>query len=264
MQPLLTWALAGTAGAALVLLLKATLFLCKCLRAHRKFITSPIPGPPKSRKILGASGVSQAHTSSSSRQQQQQQQQDQHPRTLTEPAAVLSTPHTPQTPHTCTVLLLTPAVPSPQLTTHHNPQTIGHIPDIYGPKGIWVMAQWAQQYGPLYKVHFLDECVLVCTDPEANARITRRTGACGCVWGRGEWGLIGGGRVERGGGEWGVMQARMHASEWEERQLHACTGNRNGVSRSRHPQRRQQHSATQLLAVRSVVHCVLVGVAQQP
>lgn len=66
------------------------------------------------------------------------------------------------------------------------------------------MAQWAQQYGPLYKVHFLDECVLVCTDPESNARITRRTGDCVvgravvCVWrggsGRGEW-EVGSGRV---------------------------------------------------------------------
>lgn len=39
------------------------------------------------------------------------------------------------------------------------------------------MSEWANKYGPLYKVHFLDECVLVCTDPETTARITRRTGA---------------------------------------------------------------------------------------
>jgi hypothetical protein len=55
---------------------------------------------------------------------------------------------------------------------------------MYGPKGVWVMSEWANKYGPLYKVHFLDECVLVCTDPETNARITRRTGAptsCSCA-----------------------------------------------------------------------------------
>jgi hypothetical protein len=39
------------------------------------------------------------------------------------------------------------------------------------------MSEWANKYGPLYKLHFMDACVLVCTDPETNARITRRTGA---------------------------------------------------------------------------------------
>lgn len=28
----------------------------------------------------------------------------------------------------------------------------GNIPQIYGPKGVWVMAEWANVYGPLYKV----------------------------------------------------------------------------------------------------------------
>jgi hypothetical protein len=41
------------------------------------------------------------------------------------------------------------------------------------------MAEWSNKYGPLYKVHFMDECVLVCTDPDTIARITRRTGELG-------------------------------------------------------------------------------------
>jgi hypothetical protein len=41
------------------------------------------------------------------------------------------------------------------------------------------MAEWSNKYGPLYKVHSMDECVLVCTDPDTIARITRRTGELG-------------------------------------------------------------------------------------
>lgn len=55
----------------------------------------------------------------------------------------------------------------------------GHLQHIFGPKGVWVLAEWGNAYGPLYKLHFLDEFVLCITDPDTIARITRRTGACG-------------------------------------------------------------------------------------
>ena len=55
----------------------------------------------------------------------------------------------------------------------------GNVADIAGPKGVWQMAAWANAYGPLYKMQFLDQFTLVLTDPDAIARITRRTGEGG-------------------------------------------------------------------------------------
>lgn len=45
-----------------------------------------------------------------------------------------------------------------------------------GPKGPFAMARWMQTYGSMYKLLFLDEFVVVLLDPEAIARVTRKTG----------------------------------------------------------------------------------------
>jgi hypothetical protein len=71
--------------------------------------------------------------------------------------------------HTCRTAPLTP---------NPMPHTAGHIPDLLGPKGIWSLVEWARTYGPVYKLQMLDGFAVVVTDPEAIARITKRTG----VW----------------------------------------------------------------------------------
>lgn len=43
-------------------------------------------------------------------------------------------------------------------------------------RGAWDVVAWANKYGPLFKVQFLNTTTVVLTDPDAVARLTKRTG----------------------------------------------------------------------------------------
>jgi hypothetical protein len=50
------------------------------------------------------------------------------------------------------------------------------VPQILGPKNAWKFTDWANTFGPLYKLHVLDHFMLVCTDPESIIQLTRKGG----------------------------------------------------------------------------------------
>jgi hypothetical protein len=52
----------------------------------------------------------------------------------------------------------------------------GHVPQILGPKNAWVFSNWANTYGPLYKLHVLEHFMLVLTDPASITQLTRKGG----------------------------------------------------------------------------------------
>jgi hypothetical protein len=52
----------------------------------------------------------------------------------------------------------------------------GHVTEIMGAKGPWAFVRWTEAYGPIFKLQFLDAFGVVLTDPDAIARVTRKTG----------------------------------------------------------------------------------------
>jgi hypothetical protein len=52
----------------------------------------------------------------------------------------------------------------------------GHVPAIMGAKGPWSFIKWHQTYGKIYKLSFLDEHVVVLSDPTTITSITRKAG----------------------------------------------------------------------------------------
>ena len=52
----------------------------------------------------------------------------------------------------------------------------GHVPAIMGAKGPWSFIKWHQTYGKIYKLLFLDEHVVVLSDPATITSITRKAG----------------------------------------------------------------------------------------
>jgi hypothetical protein len=45
-----------------------------------------------------------------------------------------------------------------------------------GPKGPFTFLKWAEEYGDIYKVQFMDSIAVVLTNPDAIASISRKTG----------------------------------------------------------------------------------------
>lgn len=116
---------------------KAASFLLGCWSAHRQFLASPIPGPPTSN-LFGEEAVL----------------------FLYQPGR--SKAHTMQVCH--------PHVHTPRS------QRAGHVSHIMGPKGPFTFGAWHAAHGPLYKLQLLDSFVVVLSDPDTIARVTRRTG----------------------------------------------------------------------------------------
>lgn len=52
----------------------------------------------------------------------------------------------------------------------------GHVKQLMGPKGPFTFLKWADQYGDLYKVQFMNSFSVVLTNPDTVARITKKTG----------------------------------------------------------------------------------------
>lgn len=45
-----------------------------------------------------------------------------------------------------------------------------------GPKGPFTFLKWANEYGDIYKIQFLDSLAVVFTNADEIARITKKTG----------------------------------------------------------------------------------------
>lgn len=52
----------------------------------------------------------------------------------------------------------------------------GHVGQLMGPKGPFTFLKWAEEYGDIYKVQFMDSIAVVLTNPDTIARIARKTG----------------------------------------------------------------------------------------
>lgn len=53
-----------------------------------------------------------------------------------------------------------------------------------GPKGPFTFLKWAEEYGDIYKVQFMDSIAVVLTNPDTIASISRKTGVArtqGCI-----------------------------------------------------------------------------------
>jgi hypothetical protein len=44
-----------------------------------------------------------------------------------------------------------------------------------GPKGPWTVLYWANAFGPVFKMQFMDSFAIVLTDHESIMRVTRKT-----------------------------------------------------------------------------------------
>jgi hypothetical protein len=49
-----------------------------------------------------------------------------------------------------------------------------------GPKGPFTFLKWAEEYGGIFRVQFMDSVGIVLTNPDAIARISKKTGVIGC------------------------------------------------------------------------------------
>jgi len=52
----------------------------------------------------------------------------------------------------------------------------GHVFKLAGPDAPWVLLNWANTFGPLYKLQFMDSFTVVITDPDTIASATHKTG----------------------------------------------------------------------------------------
>jgi cytochrome P450 len=52
----------------------------------------------------------------------------------------------------------------------------GHVTSMAGAKGVWNIAAFAEQYGPLFKMQLLGSVVVVLSDPQTISRVARKTG----------------------------------------------------------------------------------------
>lgn len=52
----------------------------------------------------------------------------------------------------------------------------GHVFKLAGPNSPWVLLNWANTFGPLYKLQFMDYFTVVVTDPDTIASATHKTG----------------------------------------------------------------------------------------
>jgi hypothetical protein len=48
-----------------------------------------------------------------------------------------------------------------------------------GPKGPFTFLKWAEEYGDIFRVQFMDTVAVVLTNPDAIARISKKTGMSG-------------------------------------------------------------------------------------
>lgn len=126
----------SAAAPALVAISKLLLLLLRAYNARCRLLKSPIPGPPVPSKILGRKCCC-----------------------TWQPEFSRSRPSGPSN-------TATPPLPHPPT---------GHVPDCLGPKSIWTAVDWANTYGPIYKIQMLDMFCIVVTDPDSLATITRRT-----------------------------------------------------------------------------------------
>lgn len=200
--------LAVLAAAAQVVLLAFT-----CYRARRKYLSSPIPGPPLLSKLFGGStftihvdaftlnchawhAVSHCICSNDCTVHMWTMTSLQSRALKSQPVAAfvvlwhrLCMPSSAQ-PRQPTALSACKQ-PDPTWGQGAAPQQhprllcvrpaawvlVGHVPAFIGPKGPWSFLQWTAEFGPLYKLQLVDAFVVVLTDPDTIARITKKTGA---------------------------------------------------------------------------------------
>lgn len=173
MHILLVRLLQGVAIALILALGRVLKFALKCLLARRSFLASDLPGPPLPSALLGEAGwgLSWCMQAAAGAYWVEMRGWAGH-------GVSLSSACQPGMPLSlipaCMLLFKTPTPTRTQSLLASPPS--GHVPSIMGAKGAWTLSAWASQYGPLFKIMFLNQSAAVLTDPDAIARLTKRAG----------------------------------------------------------------------------------------